>query len=178
MDEIAVYYFAYGSNLPYQRMLERASIDIVPKGKHAWEGRRLSFAKKSTDGSAKCTAVQSTNDHVVWGAIYQVTRVDKLKLAKAELGYHELPLWLPVDGEQKLGFTFVADADQIDNLFPYTWYKRFVVAGAKEHDFPSAYIAQLEAVLARPDPKGERAARHEPLLSQIESALKFRIATP
>ena len=38
----------------------------------------------------------------------------------------------PVDGEQKLGFTFVADKDQInERLFPYTWYKRLVVAGAR-----------------------------------------------
>jgi AIG2-like family len=179
MDDIAFYYFAYGSNLPYLRMLERTSNNISPKGKFAWGNQRLAFSKKSDDGSAKCTAVATSNEHNLWGAIYQVNYADKQKLVQAEGGYHEVALRFPVDGELKLGFTFVANADRIDPyLFPYTWYKRYVLAGAKEHKFPSAYIAAIEAVQARPDPKRERATRHEPLLSQIESALKFRTGTP
>ena len=35
-----------------------------------------------------------------------------------------------------------------DSLRPYTWYKDFVVDGAKEHDLPEAYIKKLESVLA------------------------------
>lgn len=53
-------------------------------------------------------------------------------VGKAEGGYHEVSVRFPVDREQKLGFTFVADKDQInERLFPYTWYKRLVVAGAR-----------------------------------------------
>jgi hypothetical protein len=179
MDDIPFYYFAYGSNLPYQRMLERTSSNIMRKGKFAWQGQRLAFTKKSKDLSAKCTAVATTGADVVWGAIYQVTYADKLKLAKCEVGYHEVNLMLPIDGERKLGFTFVANPDQIDPyLLPYTWYKRYVVAGAKEHDFPPEYIAQIEATPARPDPKSARSASHEPLLSQLESALKLLTAAP
>jgi gamma-glutamylcyclotransferase len=166
--------FCYGSNLPFQRMLERTSNDIQRKGTCAWAGRRLGFTKRSTDGSAKCTAVATTNEHVVWWSIYQVTAADKQKLVKAEGGYHEVSLRLPVDGELKLGFTFVANPSQIDNyLYPYDWYKRLVLAGAREHRFPSAYVEMIEAVKARPDPKLERSAQYEPLLSRIESALKF-----
>lgn len=178
MDDIPFYYFAYGSNLPYLRMLKRTSPNLILKGKHAWPDHRLSFTKKSTDESVKCTVIAS-DGNVVWGAIYQLTAADKQRVARAEIGYHEVPLRLPVDGELKLGFTFVADADQIDTyLFPYTWYKRYVVAGAQKHHFPQDYIAQIEAVPARPDPKPERSASHEPLLLQLESALKFRTAPP
>jgi hypothetical protein len=63
-------------------------------------------------------------------------------------------------------------------LYPYAWYKRYVLAGAREHNFPSAYISEIEAVRARPDPKPERSAAHEPLLSQLESALEVRDAPP
>ncbi len=72
---------------------------------------------------------------------------DKAKLAKAEGGYHEVSVMLPLDGEQKLAFTFVADTDRIDGwLYPYTWYKRLVLAGAREHGFPGEYIAPMPRV--------------------------------
>jgi gamma-glutamylcyclotransferase len=172
MNDVPFYYFAYGSNLPFLRMLERTSTDTIRKGKFEWRGQRLDFVKKSTDGSAKCTAIATSDDHAVWGVIYQVTYADKLKLIGCEIGYHEMPIPLPVDGEQKLGFTFIANPDQIDKwLYPYTWYKRLVLAGAREHDFPPAYIAQIDGVQARPDPNMHRSAQYEPLLSQIESAL-------
>jgi hypothetical protein len=159
MDAIPFYYFAYGSNLPYQRMLQRTSNNISLKGKFAWENQRLTFTKKSDDESTKCTVVAS-DGRIVWGAIYQVTLADKQKLIKCEVGYHEVPL-------------------RIDTyLYPYTWYKRYVLAGAREHDFPPAYIAEIEAAPARPDPDGARSASHEPLLLQLESALKFRTAPP
>jgi gamma-glutamylcyclotransferase len=174
MIDVPFYYFAYGSNLPFQRMLERTSNDIQRKGTFAWAGQRLSFTKRSTDGSAKCTLVATSNEHVVWGAIYQVTAADKQKLVKVERGYHEVPLRVPVDGELKLGFTFVANPGEIDNyLYPFSWYKRLVLAGAREHQFPAAYIATIEAVQARPDPNLKRNAEYELLLSGIEGAIKF-----
>jgi hypothetical protein len=159
-------------------MLDRTSNNISAKGKFAWENQRLSFTKKSTDESTKCTVIAS-DGHRVWGAIYQLKHADKQRLVQGEGGYHEVPLRLPVDGELKLGFTFVANPDRIDtHLVPYTWYKRYVLAGAKEHDFPPAYIAEIEAVKSRQDPKCARSAEHEPLLAQIEGALRFRTATP
>ncbi len=52
---------------------------------------------------------------------------------------------------------YVADADAIDDsLIPYTWYKDFVVDGARQHGLSEAYIANIEAVEARADPNYER----------------------
>jgi hypothetical protein len=46
------------------------------------------------------------------------------------------------------------------------------------HSAGPVYIAEIEAVKSRPDPNPARSAEHEPLLSQIEGALKFWTAMP
>jgi len=171
MDGVEFYYFAYGSNLSYLRMLERTSIDLLLKGKFAWRGCRLTFAKRSADGSGKCTAMPTTDDHVVWGAIYRLTLADKRKLATFEVGYQERSLMLPVDGVQKLGFTFIADTTHIDrSLRPYKWYKRLVVAGAREQGFPSEYIDEIDRIEPMIDPDAGRCASYDSILAQIENA--------
>ncbi|WP_235272578.1 MULTISPECIES: gamma-glutamylcyclotransferase [Halomonadaceae] len=42
---------------------------------------------------------------------------------------------------------------------PYMWYKHHVVAGAREHGLPAAYVRALESIEARTDPDNERHAR-------------------
>lgn len=42
------------------------------------------------------------------------------------------------------------------SLTRYTWYKAFVVAGAREHKLRSEYIRPLEAVQATDEPNDER----------------------
>jgi hypothetical protein len=60
--------------------------------------------------------------------------------------------------------TLYAATKTDSSLKPYTWYKAFVVAGAKEHKLPSDYIKQLEAVEAIQDPDRERDRRNTQLL--------------
>jgi hypothetical protein len=165
-----LYYFAYGSNLPFLRMLKRTSKDLRLKGKFAWKARRLAFAKRSTNGSGKCTAIATSDDHVVWGAIYQLTPTDKRRLVVFEVGYHEQVLLLPIDNVQKQGFTYIADKEHIDEaLRPYGWYKRFVLAGAREHGFPPEYIDAIERVADVTDPDAARRMKQEALLVSIEN---------
>lgn len=45
-------------------------------------------------------------------------------------------------------------------LRPYSWYKAFVVAGAKAAKLPEPYVAQLESVEAIQDPDRERHERN------------------
>jgi AIG2-like family len=177
MEDIHFYYFAYGSNLPLLRMLERTSSDLKLRGKFAWTGRRLAFAKKSHDGSGKCTAIAATDDDTVWGAIYQLTAEDKWGLARYEAGYHEASLRVVLDGVQTPAFTYIADPRLIDpSLRPYRWYKRYVLAGAREHGFPSDYIEAIGQVEAKDDPDAARHAQHEARLVPIESAPQSWIA--
>jgi hypothetical protein len=56
-------------------------------------------------------------------------------------------------------FTYTAEASHIDTtLRPYSWYKRFVVDGAREHALPAGYIAQIDAVPAEEDRNRSRDA--------------------
>ncbi len=41
-------------------------------------------------------------------------------------------------------------------LRPYSWYKRFLVEGAREHGLPIAYIEALESVEATQDRDEQR----------------------
>jgi gamma-glutamylcyclotransferase len=177
MDGIEFYYFAYGSNLPFLRMLERSSKDLKLLDKFAWTDRRLAFAKKSHDGSGKCTVLAASDKDVVWGVIYQLTREDKLKLDRHEVGYHEASLRVSLNGVQTPAFTYIADPKLIDqSLRPYQWYKRYVVAGAREHGFPSEYIDAIDRVESMHDPDAARHAHHEACLVPIEKAPQSGIA--
>ena len=176
-EGIELYYFAYGSNLPFLRMLERTSKNLRLKGKFSWKGRRLAFAKQSTDGSGKCTAIATSDGHVVWGTIYQLTSADKRRLAAFERGYHEQLLPLALDNAQKQGFTYIANKELINEaLRPYSWYKRLVLAGAREHGFPATYIDAIERVADMPDPDTARRAKEEAGLVPIERASRSFVA--
>src|ERR1019366_138296 len=64
-------------------------------------------------------------------------------------------------------------ATEIDpSLKPYTWYKAFVVAGAKEHDLPGMYIEQLVATDAMEDPDRKRHSRNWQLSTADRSGLQ------
>jgi hypothetical protein len=56
-------------------------------------------------------------------------------------------------------FTYTAEASHIDPaLRPYSWYKRFVVEGARQQTLPPDYIANIEAMAATEDPDRNRDA--------------------
>jgi soluble lytic murein transglycosylase-like protein len=70
-----------------------------------------------------------------------------------------------------MGFTYVADKEQLDHsLRPYKRYQRFVLAGAREHGFPPDYIDAIAGVESTNDPDAERRARYESILVPIEKA--------
>jgi gamma-glutamylcyclotransferase len=41
-------------------------------------------------------------------------------------------------------------------LRPHSWYKRFVLEGARQHRLPEGYIASIEAVPDAEDPNKDR----------------------
>jgi gamma-glutamylcyclotransferase len=56
---------------------------------------------------------------------------------------------------------YVAERSHIQSeLLPYTWYKRFVIEGARQHDLPAEYIARIEAMPATEDPDRTRDAEN------------------
>src|SRR5258707_9006387 len=144
-------YFAYGSNLFEARLKARVPnasfVEVARLQNHA-----LRFHKRSDDGSAKCNVVLSVGD-VVIGAIFEVPPEEKSVLDHAEglgQGYEERAVVvLNEDGSARTPVTYVATEEHIDDsLQPYTWYKEYVIRGARNHGFPDGYIEVIALVAA------------------------------
>jgi len=161
-------YFAYGSNMCTNRLRSR-----IPSFKFyivaTLKRYELKFHKRSTDGSGKCNAYYTGNDdNDVFGVVFEIDDVEKSKLDEAEgvgHGYHETPIEVITANGLVHAYMYVSDPDSInDSLIPYTWYKDFVVNGAKQHRLPKEYIRNLETVEACSDTDKNREARKRSLL--------------
>jgi gamma-glutamylcyclotransferase len=165
-------YLAYGSNLHPLRMALRVPNSRLVKSVPL-VGYRLTFHKRSTDGSSKCNLdfTDRPND-LAHGAIYEVPANEMHLLDSAEglgCGYYKSHIEVAVDGSASPAFIYLASQSHlVTNLEPYEWYKKIVLAGAKHLRFPGAYIQQIEAVISKPDPDNERRLKWENLLVQLE----------
>ena len=158
-------YFAYGSNLASQRLLQRipaASIDrVATLSEHL-----LCWRKNDSGQSGKCD-IEHTGDpqHVVYGVIYHMTSAEQQELDKYEcsdFGYERRVIEV-VDHRDEIleAFTYFAlDIDQRQQ--PFHWYKEHVLRGALEHAFPPAYV---ECIRATPSIDDHDLERHHRELS-------------
>lgn len=121
-------------------------------------GFRLSFGKRSVDGSGKCTIIVDQAGGAVWGVAYEL--IDRQKRLMDEFegpGYRVAPVHPAVAGVCTEAFTYIARNDSIDDaLIPYSWYKELVLAGAVQAGLPDCYVACIESVSALEDPDGAR----------------------
>ena len=154
--------FAYGSNMLTRRMRERApSARAVAVA--VLSGYELRWHKISKDGSGKCDVVPiATTPDAVTGVLYEILTSEKGELDKAEgLGNGYAETEMVVESESGSTRALVYYATNVDpSAVPYTWYKALVVAGAKEHSLPVAYIRKLDAVSARVDSNVKRAQKY------------------
>lgn len=165
-------YFAYGSNLLTQRLRDPARApSAAALGVASARGFVMRFHKIGTDGSGKCTLIQSGDDaDVVYGVLYEFADSDLAGLDREEGvhlgGYarHSLRLWLPYGGTTE-AMTYIAGGRYIDAAcLPFDWYRDLVVAGAREHGLPPAYVEELVRTPAVPDPDTARAVSARKLL--------------
>jgi hypothetical protein len=164
-------YFAYGSNMctgRLRRRLPSAAAPVVAR----LSGYTFHFHKRSDDGSGKGNAVETGNDvDAVCGALFRIDPRQKGDLDAAEgvgHGYVEMPAVVRDDGNRHEAFMYVANENSIDNtLSPYSWYKRFVVEGARQHNLPADYIARIEAIRAIEDPDARRDTRNRVIQCQM-----------
>lgn len=156
--------FAYGSNLLPARLLERTpSAQVVAAGR--LPGHRLCWHMASSDGSGKCDVVADVAADV-HGVVWRLHPDDKPALDAAEaLGHGYTERRLAVHTHQGIveAWTYVALRTD-PALRPYDWYRDIVVAGARHHALPPAYVAALARTEAVADPDPLRAARHRRLL--------------
>jgi len=154
-------YFAYGSNMCTGRLRRR-----VPSAQPVCIARLLHhsfrFHKRSTDGSGKGNALRTGNAHdVTWGVIFEIDSREKPALDGAEglnRGYTEKTATvLDVEEREHAVFLYMAEPAAVNDILqPYSWYKRFVVDGARQHGLPADYIAGIEAMPATEDPDAAR----------------------
>ena len=148
-------YLAYGSNLLPARLAARLSA-LTAVGVTELPGWRLCFHKLGTDGSGKCNLVADSNA-VAHGALYQFSLDDKSRLDVIEgvgNGYTGKLIEVPDIGES---YVYLADPAHIDNrLVPYDWYHAFVASGARHHQFPPEYLAEIDSVATIRDPDETR----------------------
>lgn len=169
-----MYYLAYGSNLHPLRLSLR-----VPSARHVGnvtlQGFRLSFDKRSRDGSAKCLFTETgLAEDLLYGAVYRLNPNEKPVLDTIEglgSGYEEKQISVSVNGSSYDAFLYAASRTHIDSsLVPYDWYKELVILGAAFHRFPDAYIERIAATQTMPDPEFDRVQRIQKLLDSMRLA--------
>lgn len=162
-------YFAYGSNLHPQRLVERVpSARLVGTG--CLKSHQLSFEKLSLDGSGKCTIAHTGRiQDQVFGAVYEISATEKTLLDDFEGdGYIDIEINFTFDGVSYECFTYVArEASLQPGLLPYAWYKELVISGAKYLNLPEDYVDRIREVTSIPDPHQPRESIHAELLLRI-----------
>lgn len=130
------------------------------------KGHSLRFHKRSKDESGKADAYLTDNEtDEVWGVVFNIDNLEKKKLDRAEglnYGYTEREVKV-LDNKDILHkvWMYYAENGAIDPaLKPYSWYKRFLVEGARQHKLPEWYIDKLERVESKKDPDVNRDAEN------------------
>ena len=157
-------YFAYGSNMLHERLMERTP-SAIALGTARLGGHVLRWHKIGQDGSAKCDIVELANG-LVWGVLYEIAASEKNDLDRAEglgRGYAEKKVLVEIEGRPVDALTYFATA--IDSTRkPFSWYRDLVHYGAKQNGLPEDYIAQIAAVPVETDENTDRHHRHTALL--------------
>lgn len=95
----------------------------------------------------------------VWGVHYTIPDADLEILDRGEgAGYYRVRMPVRMtDAAITEAWVYLASKPSNNPaLRPYTWYKRFLVEGAREHALPPEYIVELERIEATQDPDQPR----------------------
>ncbi|UCE84864.1 MAG: gamma-glutamylcyclotransferase, partial [Deltaproteobacteria bacterium] len=140
-------YFAYGSNMCSARLAERVP-DARAVGPAQLPDHRLVLNKPGVDGSAKAN-VEPQPGAVVWGVTYEVPVSDLARLDRYEVGYRRLPMRVYGAAEATIDAEIYVAVRTTRDIVPFDWYKRLLLAGAREHGLPVSYVEALRALPAR-----------------------------
>jgi len=162
--------FAFGSNMCSGRFRAYGVSPEGPGRAAVLPGHHLLFNKKSTDDKSGKANVAAQAGSDVWGVLYTIPDADLDKLDRGEGGYRRVRSSLRLtDNTSTDAWVYVAKKPQNDPpLRPYTWYKRFLVEGAREHSLPADYIANLESIIAVQDANEQRDRQKRALACQAQ----------
>ncbi len=162
-------YFAYGSNLHPLRLRERVpSAQVLARS--VLRQHELVYGKRGLDGSGKCTVRPARGGGTeVHGVLFEMLCSERRVLDRAEGPLYERKLAYFRIGKQRLrGFYYEAKDHAVDvGLTPFDWYRDLVVAGARYHGLPEAYVALLAGVSCQPDFDARRALNMRALLARM-----------
>lgn len=162
-------YFAYGSNMCFERLRERTpSAERIGVVELRWH--RLAFHKLGADGSGKCD-IHASNEpaHVVHGVLYHLHEHEKPALDRAEglgRGYEIKQVEVATASGRARAFSYFATRTN-SGLRPFHWYKQLVLAGARENGLPLAYIDAIASEASIDDSNRERVRAAERILSSL-----------
>ena len=150
-------YFAYGSNLDKDQMVDRCeSAKYI--GNACLKGYRLDFTRFSdTRGCAVADVVEEDGSEV-WGVIYEISEEDcneldecegyRLGRAKKENAYNREIIEVfencDLDKPKKVSI-YIANQEPNPGR-PSKEYLGLILGGARYYDFPESYIEMLEQV--------------------------------
>jgi len=172
MSEKQFYVFSYGSNLLFERISDRIdSVEFVCV--YNISGYRLIFNKASEDGSVKANIEESKNPmDSVWGVIHKLDFKEKFILDWHETlgyGYQLICFQDEINGNMETLHTYaVNESRYTKNGRPYTWYLKFVIAGAIQNQLPKNYISMLLAIDSEKDVNIKRRRKNERILQLVE----------
>ncbi len=150
-------YFAYGSNLDWQRMLGRCPsarfVCVATLPKHAF-----AFTRKCQKGYGVMD-IKPDDSAEVWGVVYEIDEIDVERLDKAEgyrpgrsdgeNAYRRVERMVFGDGCEEKPYavcTYEVVTKSKKHIPPSQEYKNLVVDGAKRWQLPADYQAQLETI--------------------------------
>jgi len=149
-------YFAYGSNLDWERMKERCpSAEFLCKA--SLSDYRIDFTRKSNKFNCGVADIIWDENNKAYGVIYRIDEVDLGKLDKHE-GYIpqgdknaykriEIIVFEEDNREKPItAFTYEVVKKEFGKYKPDREYKNFIVNGAKFWNLPKEYIKFLENI--------------------------------
>lgn len=147
-------HLSYGSNM-FRARIEARLGPCERLGAAYLTRHALRFHKVGgRDGTGKCDAFHTGHpDDRVWGALDRLTDAQITKLDAIEgPGYRREPVRVTLSEQSMDATLYLAKPEARDaGLQPLDWYKKLVLAGARELDLPLGYIVAIEAVPSLPD---------------------------
>jgi AIG2-like family len=157
VSDTALLYFAYGSNLCVEQMVERCPSGQVV-GRAMLPDHALVFPRRSVRRNCGVASITASLGSVVWGAVYRLTPADIANLDgcegyaatrdPGENAYNKHDVAVLRDGIPGGGirvFTYIAISVPGRHL-PSADYRGLMIQGAYQHRLPPSYVAALEAL--------------------------------
>jgi gamma-glutamylcyclotransferase len=142
-------YFAYGSNLWIEQMVERTGPILEGEGRPCrafLPNHRLIFNVPGEHLQVFANVVSPGSG--VYGVVYCLSSDALMQLDKFENGYARRRMLIRREnGEQLEAFLYVADLPEtLENGTPSAEYLRRIMTGARQHGLPDGYLREIGAL--------------------------------